>query len=112
MVLDLRAIGNNIKKYRKSKGFTQAQLAEMIDISTIHMSHMETGSVSMSLECLIKTCDSLDITPDDLLLGEYKLNSISAAKQLSRIMDNLTVDERKLIIDFAELLNKTKVNRK
>lgn len=112
MVLDLRAIGNNIKKYRKSKGFTQAQLAEMIDISTIHMSHMETGSVSMSLECLIKTCDSLDITPDDLLLGEYKLNSISATKQLSRIMDNLTVDERKLIIDFAELLNKTKVNRK
>lgn len=76
------------------------------------MSHMETGSVSMSLECLIKICDSLDITPDDLLLGEYKLNSISATKQLSRIMDNLTVDERKLIIDFAELLNKTKVNRK
>lgn len=112
MVLDLRAIGNNIKKYRKSKGFTQAQLAEMIDISTIHMSHMETGSVSMSLECLIKICDSLDISPDDLLFGEYKLNSISATKQLSRIMDNLTVDERKLIIDFAELLNKTKVNRK
>lgn len=112
MVLDLRAIGNYIKKYRKIKGFTQAQLAEMIDISTIHMSHMETGSVSMSLECLIKTCDSLDITPDDLLLGEYKLNSISATKQLSRIMENLTVDERKLIIDFAELLNKTKVNRK
>lgn len=112
MVLDLRAIGNNIKKYRKIKGFTQPQLAEMIDISTIHMSHMETGSVSMSLECLIKTCDSLDITPDDLLLGEYKLNSISATKQLSRIMENLTVDERKLIIDFAELLNKTKVNRK
>lgn len=112
MMLDLKATGNNIKKYRKSKGFTQAQLAEMIDISTIHMSHMETGSVSMSLECLIKNCDRLDISPDDLLLGEYKLNSISAAKQLSRIMDNLTVDERKLIIDFAELLNKTKVNRK
>lgn len=112
MMLDLKAIGNNIKKHRKGKGFTQAQLAEMIDISTIHMSHMETGSVSMSLECLIKTCDSLDITPDDLLLGEYKLNSNSATKQLSSIMDNLTVDERKLIIDFAELLNNNKVNRK
>lgn len=111
MVLDLRAIGNNIKKYRKGKGFTQAQLAEMIDISTIHMSHMETGSVSMSLECLMKICDSLDITPDDLLLGEYKLNSKSATKQLSSIMENLTADERKLIIDFAELLEKNKINR-
>lgn len=111
MVLDLRAIGNNIKKYRKSKGFTQAQLAEMIDISTIHMSHMETGSVSMSLECLIKICDSLDITPDDLLLGEYKLNTMSTSKLLTSIMENLTVDERKMIIDFAELLDKNKINR-
>lgn len=110
-MLNLKAIGNNIKKYRKRKGFTQAQLAEMIDISTIHMSHMETGSVSMSLECLIKICDSLGITPDDLLLGEYKLNSKSATKQLSSIMDNLTVDERKLIIDFAELLKMNKINR-
>ena len=111
MMLNLKAIGNNIKKHRKSKGFTQAQLAEMIDISTIHMSHMETGSVSMSLECLIKICDSLDITPDDLLLGEYKLNTMSASKQLTSIMDNLTADERKLIIDFAELLKMNKINR-
>lgn len=111
MMLNLKAIGNNIKKHRKSKSLTQAQLAEIIDISTIHMSHMETGSVSMSLECMIKICDSLDITPDDLLLGEYKLNALSATKQLTNIMKNLTVDERKLIIDFAELLNKNKVNR-
>lgn len=110
-MLDLKAIGNNIKKYRKVKGFTQAQLAEMIDISTIHMSHMETGSFSMSLECLIKICDSLDITPDDLLLGECKLNSKSATKQLSSIMENLTADERNLIIDFAELLEKNKINK-
>lgn len=47
MMLNLKIIGNNIKKFRKAKGFTQAQLAEMIDISTIHMSHLETGSVSM-----------------------------------------------------------------
>lgn len=111
MMLNLKAIGSNIKKHRKSKGFTQAQLAEMIDISTIHMSHMETGSVSMSLECLIKICDSLDITPDDLLLGEYKLNTMSTSKLLTSIMENLTVDERKMIIDFAELLDKNKINR-
>lgn len=111
MMLNLKAIGSNIKKFRKIKGLTQAKLAEMIDISTIHMSHMETGSVSMSLECLIKICDSLDITPDDLLLGEYKLNTMSTSKLLTSIMENLTVDERKMIIDFAELLDKNKINR-
>lgn len=111
MMLNLKIIGNNIKKFRKAKGFTQAQLAEMIDISTIHMSHLETGSVSMSLECLVKICDCLDVTPDDLLLGEYKLNSMSAAKQLISIMEYLTADERKTLIDFAELLKNNKINR-
>lgn len=107
----MKAIGGNIKKYRKIKGYTQAQLAEKIDISTIHMSHLETGSVSMSLDCLIKICDALDITPDELLFGEYRLNSISAASRIMSIMENLTSDEKKLLIDFAELLDKNKPNR-
>ena len=109
--LSVEKMAATIVEKRKSKKITQAQLAEMIDISTIHMSHMETGSVSMSLECLIKICDSLDITPDDLLLGEYKLNTMSTSKLLTSIMENLTVDERKMIIDFAELLDKNKINR-
>ncbi len=111
MMLNLKIIGKNIKKYRKNKGYTQAQLAEIIDISTIHMSHLETGSVSMSLECLVKICDALSITPDDLLLGEYNLNAVSTTKQLTAILEKLTKDEKILLINFAELLNKNKINR-
>lgn len=110
-MLNLKVIGNNIKKYRKNKGYTQAQLAEIIDISTIHMSHMETGSVAMSLECLIKICEALEITPDDLLLGEYVLNSSTTLKQLNDIVENLSADEKALLIDFARLLKDNKINR-
>lgn len=105
-MLNLKAIGMNIKKHRKSKGLTQAQLAEKIDISTIHMSHMETGSVSMSLECLMKICDYLDVTPDEILLGEYSLNCSSTSKQIDKILVNLSKEDKKLLIDFAELLSK------
>ena len=45
-----RVIGINIKKYRKIAGLTQEKLAELLNISTVHMSHMECGHVSMSLE--------------------------------------------------------------
>ena len=40
-MLNLKEIGNRIKKYRKQNGFTQAQLAEIIDISKIQMSRLE-----------------------------------------------------------------------
>ena len=79
-MLNLKEIGNRIKKYRKQKGFTQAQLAEIIDISTIHMSHLETGSVAMSLECMIKVCNALEVSPDDLLIGEFELNNKTACR--------------------------------
>lgn len=103
-LINLKLIGKNIKKYRKAKGYTQAQLAEKISISTIHMSHLETGNVSMSVECLIKICDFLDVTPDNILLGEYRINDTSAMKQLSDISECLSCDDKKLLIDFAELL--------
>lgn len=110
-MLNLKAIGNRIKKHRKLKGYTQAQLAEIIDISTIHMSHLETGSVAMSLECMIKICNALEISPDDLLIGEFELNDNATTKQLAEITKNLSSDENKLLIDFALLLNKNKPNR-
>lgn len=106
-MLNLKEIGNRIKKYRKQKGFTQAQLAEIIDISTIHMSHLETGSVAMSLECMIKVCNALEVSPDDLLIGEFELNNNATIKQLAEITKNLSSDENKLLIDFALLLEKT-----
>ena len=110
-MLNLKEIGNRIKKYRKQKGFTQAQLAEIIDISTIHMSHLETGSVAMSLECMIKVCNALEVSPDDLLIGEFELNNNATIKQLAEITKNLSSDENKLLIDFALLLEKNKPNR-
>lgn len=110
-MLNLKAIGGRIKKYRKQKGFTQAQLAEIIDISTIHMSHLETGSVAMSLECMIKVCNALEVSPDDLLIGEFELNNNATIKQLAEITKNLSSDENKLLIDFAILLEKNKPNR-
>ena len=110
-MIDIKSVGKNIKKFRREKGYTQAEIAEMIDVSTIHMSHIETGYVSMSLECLVKICDALKITPDSLLLSGYEINEASAVKQLSTIMNNLTDSEKKLVIDFADLLEKSKINR-
>lgn len=71
------------------------------------MSHLETGSVAMSLECMIKVCNALEVSPDDLLIGEFELNNNATIKQLAEITKNLSSDENKLLIDFALLLEKT-----
>lgn len=110
--MDLKAIGNNIKRCRKNMGLTQANLAEKINLSTIHMSHLETGTASMSLECMLNICDVLKVTPDELLFGEYELNLRSTSEKLNSLLECLTADEKKLVIEFTELLKESKVNNK
>ncbi|MBQ7975596.1 MAG: helix-turn-helix transcriptional regulator [Clostridia bacterium] len=109
--MNLKNIGENVKRIRLKKGLTQAQLAELADISTVHMSHVETGSVAMSIDSLINICDALDTTPDMLLVGEYKTSTDGASALVQESIDKLTYDEIRLILQIAELLEKNKINR-
>lgn len=108
-MITLKAIGKNVQKYRKMKGLTQAQLAEQINISTIHMSHIETGITSMSLQCLLKVCEVLDITPNHLLLDAVSINKDGSL--VSEKLSDLSDDERCFVIHMIDLLNDSKLNR-
>lgn len=61
-----RQLGLNIAFYRKQRGLSQIQLAEMIDISRTHMSRIEIADCAVSLDVVFNICDALKITPDKL----------------------------------------------
>jgi transcriptional regulator with XRE-family HTH domain len=57
---DLRTIlGANIKKYRCFRGFSQAKLAELIDLSPNFISELETGKRWISSDTLVNLADAL-----------------------------------------------------
>ncbi len=53
--------GKNIAKLRKLKGFTQNQLAEILDISREHLAKIETAKRGISINLLYKLSDALNI---------------------------------------------------
>ena len=57
--MDYYAIGQRIRKFRKAQNLSQEQLAEMVNISTTHMSHIETGSTKLSLQVLGELAEAL-----------------------------------------------------
>lgn len=61
-----RRLGLNIAFYRKSRGMSQLQLAELVDISRTHMSRIETADCAVSLDVVFDICDVLQITPGKL----------------------------------------------
>ncbi len=61
----LKRIGLNISLQRKLKGITQAQLAEMVNISRTHMSNIEAPKVktALSIDLLLDIANALEIEP-------------------------------------------------
>lgn len=60
-------IGQNIKKYRKQKGLTQLELAEMIDLKSITIRKYESDDREPSIETLTKLADALEVPVSKLL---------------------------------------------
>lgn len=58
-----KQLGLNIAFYRKRRGLSQLELAEMINISRTHMSRIETANCSVSLDVIFDICDALEIPP-------------------------------------------------
>ena len=62
-------IRQNIRKYRKEKGMTSAQLAEMVDLSHDFIRQIESEKVgyNFSVETFYKISVALDIILDKLI---------------------------------------------
>lgn len=69
---DIDMIGQNIRMLRKQHNMTQAQLSEKVNVSIVHISHIENGTSSISLPLLLDLCSVFGVTPNDILAGEFK----------------------------------------
>ena len=61
-----RKLGQNIAYYRKDRGYTQMQLAELLDIDRSHMSAIEIANLGVSLDLIFKICDILNLSEKEL----------------------------------------------
>ena len=67
LLYDMRKIGNKVLEFRKMSGLTQAELAEKAGLADRTYADIERGNVNMRIETLLKICDALGVTPDDIL---------------------------------------------
>lgn len=78
-------IGKFLADERKKKGYTQKQLADMLMVSDKTISKWETGKSLPDLEMMNMLCQTLDISINELLLGER----ISNGELKSRSEENV-----------------------
>lgn len=63
----LKLLGQNIRKYRNSKGLSQETLAEKVELSREYIARVETGVKRISLKKLFEIADALNVKCSDLI---------------------------------------------
>ena len=75
-------IGSNITKYREQAGLTQAQLAELINVTPVFVPRVERGQKMMKVATLYATAQALRVSCDALLSEDSSAASLENIKQL------------------------------
>lgn len=99
--MDYYAIGQQIRKSRKAHGLSQEQLAEMVNISTTHMSHIETGNTKLSLPVLVDIANALDVRTDDLL-DRSQYTTGNAVEEIAAMLESCSAQEAKVVVDIVK----------
>jgi len=97
-------IGQRIRKYRKAYSLSQEQLADKVQISTTHMSHIETGNTKLSLAVLVKIADALSVQTDALVYDAPQINRTVMTDEISDILNSCDPEELKIVTDVIKAL--------
>lgn len=92
-------IRQRIRKFRKAYNLSQEELAEMINISKTHMSHIETGNTKLSLPVLVDIADALKIQTDELIYDTPPENKTKIKQEISDLLDSCSTKEAYILLD-------------
>lgn len=107
--MNQKAIGRRIKAAREKKQLTQEQLAELVDLSTMHVSVIERGVKLPKLETLINIANVLDVSADVLLQDVINNRAEIFSSEVSTLMNKLPQeDQRRVLAALRSFIESTK----
>lgn len=88
-------IGNRIAKFRKARGMTQEELANLLGVSSQAVSKWENDASCPDISLLPQLCKVLGVSTDELLTGkndEVKMVPVEQRKSLDALTLRIKVD--------------------
>lgn len=102
-------LGDNLKKLRESKGYTQQQMADLIHTHRSGYSKMENNQQDISVDALISIAKNFGITVDDVIYfgeknsvpKEISIEDKKALEQL-QLINELDKEEKSILLKLIE----------
>lgn len=98
--------GNRLKSLRETKGISQKELAESLNVSDVMVSMYEQDKKKPSLDTIAKMSDYFNVTVDYLLGLEETTEGLSVYLSLARDAqkNGISIEDIKMAIDTIKRL--------
>ena len=99
-----KQLGSRIKELRRSKGLSQSELAEKVDIDPKHLSRIEVGNGFPSLDTLEKISEVLDIALKEFFEFAPQESRQILLKSLQKTLRDADFDDLKLLYKVVKAI--------
>ena len=101
--MDLKKyIGNQIKTFRKSAGFTQDELAKRLNTTKQTISRYEKGDRKANQDMLFELCDIFGVSIDDFFPSQNETLQSPTTFPIQTIYDQLHQPRQAKVLNYAE----------
>ncbi len=100
-----KKIGELLKRARKKKNKTQADMVKVTGLSKNHISSVERGLWQASINMLIGYCEELDMSPNEILLYD---NNPYIIESLQGYLYQLSTEEQASLCNYLDVYLKEK----
>lgn len=110
--MDYKLLGQRIRAARLAMGLSQEQLAEIVGLTSQHISHTEVASTKISLPALVKIANALHTSVDKLLSDSVQDSKSYLMKDVQNIFADCDPDEIYVMLETAAAVKKSMRIRK
>jgi len=104
--MNKKQIGSRIQARREEAGLSQEQLAEIVDMTPLSISFIETGRNAPSMSAFVKIANALQVSADVLLSDVIEYGYKVKASQFGEMIERAAPDKREQIFDVVAAMLK------
>ncbi len=102
--MDAQKVGRRIQEVRKSRGLTQAELAQMVDLSTKYISNVECGFKTPKLNTFVLIANALQCDANLLLSDVLDVTTGRESGLVSKKLLALPPEEQRRFLRVLEVM--------
>ncbi|WNO11423.1 helix-turn-helix transcriptional regulator [Teredinibacter sp. KSP-S5-2] len=96
------SFGENLKRLRREKGWTQAELAEKADLKSSHIPKLEGKSGDPKLSTIYKLMEALGCSADSLITDSSKMSGSQVIKAMIERIEELPEQNKNILLHVID----------